>query len=115
MVLPYWHRLCWGRPLVRCAGARARCVRAVPRTPLYIMGSATFFSALVRGTIFVGQVGMICAGIQNAQGKACLGEIHGHRLHIRVGRVRKINGNNIANAGSHLIHHVFPWCDHRVQ
>ena len=54
--------------------------------------------------IFVGQVGMICAGIQNAQGKACLGEIHGHRLHIRVGRVRKINGNNVANAGSHLIH-----------
>ena len=47
---------------------------------------------------------MICAGIQNAQGKACLGEIHGHRLHIRVGRVRKINGNNVANAGSHLIH-----------
>ena len=38
------------------------------------------------GGVFVGQVGMVCAGVQNAQCKAGLGEIHRHRLHIGVGR-----------------------------
>ena len=47
---------------------------------------------------------MVCAGVQNAQCKTGLGEIHRHRLHIGVGRVGKINGDDVAHAGSHLIH-----------
>ena len=31
-------------------------------------------------------------------------EIHLHRLHIGVGRIGKVDGDNVAHAGGHLIH-----------
>ena len=47
---------------------------------------------------------MVGTGIQDAQGQACLGKVHLHRFHIRVGGVGKINGDDVAHAGSHLVH-----------
>ena len=47
---------------------------------------------------------MVCAGIQDAQRQPCLGEVHLHRFHIRVGRVCKVDGDDVAHAGSHLVH-----------
>ena len=43
------------------------------------------------GGVLIGQVGVVCAGIQDAEGKACLREIYLHRLHIGVGRVGKVH------------------------
>ena len=56
------------------------------------------------GGVLIGQVGVVCTGIQDAEGKACLREIHLHRLHIGVGRIGKVDGDNVAHAGGHLIH-----------
>ena len=50
------------------------------------------------GGVLVGQVGMVGTGIQDAQGQACLGKVHLHRFHIRVGGVGKINGDDVAHA-----------------
>ena len=54
------------------------------------------------GGIFVGQVGVVGTGIQDAEGEARLREVHGHRLHDGLGGVGKINGDDVAHAGSHL-------------
>ena len=56
------------------------------------------------GGILVGQVGVVCTGIQDAEREAGLGEIDLHRLDHGVGRVGKINGDDVAHAGSHLVH-----------
>ena len=56
------------------------------------------------GGIFVGQVGVVGTGIQDAEGEARLREVHGHRLHDGLGGVGKINGDDVAHAGSHLVH-----------
>ena len=41
------------------------------------------------GGVLIGQVSVVCTGIQDAEGKAGLREIHLHRLHIGVGRSAK--------------------------
>ena len=56
------------------------------------------------GGILVGQVGVVGTGIQDAEGEARLREVHGHRLHDGLGGVGKINGDDVAHAGSHLVH-----------
>ena len=39
------------------------------------------------GGVLIGQVGMVGARVQNAQGQAGLGEVHFHRLHHRAGGI----------------------------
>ena len=48
--------------------------------------------------------GVVGTGIQDAEGEARLREVHGHRLHDGLGGVGKINGDDVAHAGSHLVH-----------
>ena len=47
---------------------------------------------------------MVCTGVQNAQRQAGLGKVHLHRLHVGVCLVGKVDGDNVAHAGGHLIH-----------
>ena len=47
---------------------------------------------------------MVCTGVQNAQCQTCLGKVHLHRLHVGVCLVGKVDGDNVAHAGGHLIH-----------
>ena len=42
------------------------------------------------GGVLIGQVGMVCTGVQNAQRQTGLGKVHLHRLHIRVCLVGKV-------------------------
>ena len=56
------------------------------------------------GSVLVGQVGVVCTGVQNAQRQTGLGKVHLHRLHVGVCLVGKVDGDNVAHAGSHLIH-----------
>ena len=56
------------------------------------------------GGVLIGQVGMVCTGVQNAQRQTGLGKVHLHRLHIGVCLVGKVDGDNVAYAGGHLIH-----------
>ena len=56
------------------------------------------------GGVLVGQVGVVCTGVQNAQRQTGLGKVHLHRLHVGVCLVGKVDGDNVAHAGGHLIH-----------
>ena len=47
---------------------------------------------------------MVCTGVQNAQRQTGLGKVHLHRLHVGVCLVGKVDGDNVAHAGCHLIH-----------
>src|SRR5699024_4598813 len=56
------------------------------------------------GGVLVGQVGVVGARVQDAQGKAGFGEVHLHRLDHGGGRVGKVDGDDVAHAGGHLVH-----------
>src|SRR5699024_4315775 len=56
------------------------------------------------GGVLVGQVGVVGARIKDAQSKAGLGEVHLDRLDHGIGGVGKVDGDDVAHTGSHLVH-----------
>ena len=65
---------------------------------------ADFLQLSGNGRVFIGQVGVICPGVDDAQGMAGGGEIEVHRPDVRVSLVRKINGHQAAHRAGGLIH-----------
>ena len=65
-------------------------------------GNAAHFRRNCR--IASGQVCMISAAVDDAQGIACFFQIQGHLPDAGVVRIRKVNGCHIAKGACHLIH-----------
>ena len=47
---------------------------------------------------------MVCAGVEDAEGQTSLGEVHSHRLHHGLCGAGEVDGDDVAHAGSHLVH-----------
>ena len=54
--------------------------------------------------VFIGQIRMICTGIDNAQAVSVLCQIHIQLLNLRLSGVCKVNVDHAADSGCHLIH-----------
>ena len=46
----------------------------------------------------------VCAGVEDAEGQTGLGEVHSHRLHHGLCGAGEVDGDDVAHAGSHLVH-----------
>ena len=89
------------------AASRNICKEGLERyVPQHLAAAHSGHSAALVGDggVLIGQVGVVCTGVQNAQRQTGLGKVHLHRLHIRVCLVGKVDGDNVAHAGCHLIH-----------
>ena len=65
---------------------------------------ADFLQLSGNGRVFIGQVGVICSGVDDAQGVAGGGEIEVHRPDVRVLSIGKIDGHQAAHRAGGLIH-----------
>ena len=54
--------------------------------------------------VFVGEVTMVGAAVDDAQRQSRMGEIKRHRFNNGLGRITKIDRNNPANRRGHLVH-----------
>ena len=59
---------------------------------------------LGNGGIFVGQICMVCTGVDDAQGMTASGEVKVHRLNDGIFLIQEINSHQAAHSGSRLIH-----------
>ena len=56
------------------------------------------------GGVLVGQIGVVCAGVEDAEDQTGLGEVHSHRLYHGLCGAGEVDGDDVAHAGSHLVH-----------
>ena len=56
------------------------------------------------GGVIVGEIGVVTAGIDDAEVVACGGHIEGQRLDDGCGGIRKVDGHDTAHGTGHLIH-----------
>ena len=52
------------------------------------------------GGVLVGQIGVVCAGVEDAEDQTGLGEVHSHRFHDGLCGAGEVDGDDVAHAGS---------------